>query len=214
MALPSVTHNPTYLEADDLHPYGRCISTGGFHNALAAPSMDGLTGVWADLCLLSGRLCAGLLNGRASGFPDFLLHDRDVSESDGHGAVGYLPMAIAGFVEEARALAQRSFIPASDASVFGQDDVASPVFLAWPKEMKAGQTLDRSLAVLAVAASQALHVTGRTDIPEPLRGLLDIVRKAVPPVIADRPLGSELQHLSTQFTARVLDTREGSAAAD
>lgn len=208
-ALPSVTHNPTYLEPDSEHPYGHCISTGGFHNALAAPLMDGLTGVWADLCLLSGRLCAGLLNGCASGFPDFLLHGRDVSESDGHGAVGYLPMAIAGFVEEARALAQRSFIPATDASVFGQDDVASPVFLAWPKETRAGQVLDRALAVLAVTASQALHVTGRSDIPGPLRGLLELIRKAVPPVAADRPLGIELHGLSRLFTARVLDDTEG-----
>ncbi|MET1028595.1 MAG: aromatic amino acid lyase, partial [Dongiaceae bacterium] len=206
--LPAVTHNPTYLEPDALHPYGRCISTGGFHNALAAPLIDGLTGVWADICLLAGRLCAGLLNGRVSGFSDFLLPDRDIGDSDGHGAVGYLPMAIAGFIEEARALAQRSFIPAWDASIFGQDDVASPVFLAWPKEAKAGRALDRSLAVLAVTASQALHLTDRQDVAEPLRSLLELVRSTVPPVDADRVLGGELDTLSQRFTALVFDAEE------
>ncbi len=198
-ALSAVTHNPTYLEPDDAHPLGRCISTGGFHNALAAPAMDNVTGVWADLCLLCERLVAGLLNGRVSGFPDFLLGDRDPSESDGHGALGYLPMAITGFVEEARALAQRSFIPAVDASVFGQDDVASPVFLAWPKAEQAGETLDRTLAVLAVVASQALHLTHRIPESGPLRNLLGKVRENVPPVTADRVLGPQLQALSSYF---------------
>jgi histidine ammonia-lyase len=202
-ALTAVTHNPTYLEPDDEHPLGRCISTGGFHNALAAPVIDNVTGVWADLCLLAERLCATLLNGRVSGFSDFLLGDRDAAESDGHGALGYLPMAIAGFVEEIRGLAQRSFIPAVDASVFGQDDVASPVFLAWPKEARAGQTLDRALAVLAVAASQALHLTGRHPSSGPLRNLLGKVREIVPPVAADRVLGPELQALSAYFGVSV-----------
>jgi histidine ammonia-lyase len=204
-ALPAVTHNPTYLEPDARHPHGRCLSTGGFHNALAAPAIDGLTGVWADLCLLAGRLCVSLLNGRASGFPDFLLSEREVGESDGHGALGYLPMAIAGFVEEARSLAQRSFIPAMDGSVFGQDDVASPVFLAWPKEAKAGQTLDRALAVLAVTASQALHLNKREDLSSALRALLLQVRSAVPVVTADRVLAGELQKLSEGFTRHVLE---------
>jgi histidine ammonia-lyase len=198
-ALSSVTHNPTYLEPDDAHPLGRCISTGGFHNALAAPAMDNVTGVWADLCLLCERLVAGLLNGRVSGFSDFLLGDRDPSESDGHGALGYLPMAIAGFVEEARALAQRSFIPAVDASIFGQDDVASPVFLAWPKAEKAGVVLDRALAVLAVAASQALHLTDRRPGPGALLDLLGKVRDCVPPIGADRVLGPQLRALSAYF---------------
>jgi histidine ammonia-lyase len=202
-ALRSVTHNPTYLEPDAEHPLGRCISTGGFHNALAAPVIDNVTGVWADLCLLAERLCAGLLNGRVSGFSDFLLGDRDPSESDGHGALGYLPMALAGFVEEARALAQRSFIPAVDASIFGQDDVASPAFLAWPKEAKAGETLDRALAVLAVVASQALHLTERDPPWGPLRNLLGKVRETVPPVTDDRVLGAELQALSAYFNVPI-----------
>jgi histidine ammonia-lyase len=108
-------------------------------------------------------------------------------------------MAIAGFVEEARALAQRSFIPAVDASVFGQDDVASPVFLAWPKAEKAGITLDRALAVLAVVASQALHLTNRTPQSGALRNLLGKVRETVPVVTDDRVLGPQIQALSAYF---------------
>jgi histidine ammonia-lyase len=210
--LPAVTHNPTYLDPDEHYPYGHVISTGGYHNALVAPLIDNVTGAWADLCLLAERLCAGLLNGRASGFPDFLLPPREIGASDGHGALGYLPMALAGFVEEARALAQRTFIPAVDASVFGQDDVASPVFLAWPKEAKAGQILDRALAVLAVTASQALHLNARDDVGGTLGRLLDQVRRVVPPVEDDRVLGGELQQLSEIFTARIFAGTEGPTA--
>jgi histidine ammonia-lyase len=92
-----------------------------------------------------------------------------------------------------------------DASVFGQDDVAAPAFLAWPKAMKAGEALDRSLAVLAVTASQALHLNQREPATERLRTLLSTVRRAVPPVEIDRVLGPELQSLSEIFTARVFD---------
>jgi histidine ammonia-lyase len=202
-ALSAVTHNPVYLPPEPGHPNGRCLSSGGFHNSLAAPLMDGLAAVWADLCLLCERLAVAFLNGRVSGFPDFLLQTRPGSPSDGHGAVGYLPMAIAGHLEEARAAAQRSFIPGSDASVFGQDDVASPVFLAWPKVARAGRSLDACLALLAVTASQAYHVTGRAESTPPLRGLLDAVRQFVPPIDEDRLLSGELAGLTSHFTGLV-----------
>jgi len=150
------------------------------------------------------------MNGRVSGFPDFLLAGRGAGETDGHGAVGYLPMAIAGFLEEARAAATRTFIPAADASVFGQDDVGAPAFLAWPKCMAAGQSLDSALAVLAVAASQALHVQSRERVPNRLADLLALVHNRVPPVEGDRVLGPEMQRLAGDLTARTFaDDRVG-----
>ena len=191
-----MTHNPVWLAPDDTHPLGRCLSTGGYHNSVAAPAIDGIAGAWADLCLICLRLCAGLMNGRVSGFPDFLLAGRGAGETDGHGAVGYLPMAIAGFLEEARAAASPTFVSAADASVFGQDDVSTPAFLAWSKCMAAGRSLDSALAVLAVAASQALHVMNRDRVPDRLADLLSLVRGRVPPVDADRVLGPEMQRLA------------------
>lgn len=203
-ALVSVTHNPIYVMPDGDHPHGRCLSTGGYHNALAAPAMDAVSGGWADLCLICQRLCVGLLNGRASGYPDFLLPGRKVGEVDGHGAVGYLPMAIVGFMEEARSAASRTFIPPADASVFGQDDVTAPAFLAWPKTMKSGACLDACLAILAVASSQALFVTGRERVPDGLAPLLADIRRIVPPITDDRVLGPELNQLADHLTAEVL----------
>jgi histidine ammonia-lyase len=73
ISLSSVSDNPVYLPPDARHPYGRCLSTGGYHNAMAAPALDDLAGIWADTCLLADRHCGKLLNGQVSHLPDQLL---------------------------------------------------------------------------------------------------------------------------------------------
>jgi histidine ammonia-lyase len=161
ISLSSVSDNPVYLPPDARHPYGRCLSTGGYHNAMAAPALDDLAGIWADTCLLADRHCGKLLNGQVSHLPDQLLVGRQPGQSDGRGNIGYIPMATNGYVELAKAAAQRTFIPGSDSLGSGQDDVAAPGFIAWSKEARAARCLDASLAMLAVVASQALFVTER-----------------------------------------------------
>ena len=203
VSLGAVSDNPVYLPPSDQHPLGRCLSTGGFHNATAAPALDDLAAIAADLCLLCHRHAVRLIDARASHLPDLLMVGRDPSESDGHGSVGYIPMAMTGYLEQATAAAQRTFIPGTETAGAGQDDVAAPAFLAWAKQDRAGRCLDATLAMLAVLASQALHVTDR-DPPAALRSFLDEVRASVPPVDADRVLGPELAQLAEQFTGRVI----------
>ncbi len=84
VSLSSVSDNPVYLPPDGEFPFGRCISTGGYHNAMATPALDDLAAIWADICLLCDRHGSKLLNGRVSGLPDLLLSGREASESDGH----------------------------------------------------------------------------------------------------------------------------------
>ncbi len=202
LSLRSVSDNPVYIPPDDRHPWGRCLSTGGYHNAMAAPVLDDLAAIWADLCLLCDRHSSKLLNGRVSLLPDLLMVGREARDTDGHGNIGYVPMAVTGYLEQARAAAQRTFIPGSESAGAGQDDVASPVFLAWAKEERAGRCLDAALAMLAVVASQALHVTGR-EAPPALRDFVEELRAIVPPVNDDRILGPELNRLADDFTRRV-----------
>ncbi len=204
VSLPSISDNPVYLAPDASHPFGRCISTGGYHNAMAAPALDDLAGIWADLCLLCERHATKLLNGRVSHLPDQLLVGRKHGQSDGRGNVGYVTMAANGYIELAKAAAQRTFIPGNDSGA-GQDDVAAPAFLAWSKEARAGRCLDASLAMLAVVASQALFVTDR-EAPRALRGFVELIRKHVAPVIEDRILGPELGQLADAVTAHVFGT--------
>jgi histidine ammonia-lyase len=201
VSLSSISDNPVYLAPDLKHPYGRAISTGGYHNAMATPALDDLSGIWADLCLLCDRHSAKLLNGRVSQMPDLLLIGRQPGESDGRGNIGYVPMAAAGYIEMAKSAAQRTFIPGSD-SASNQDDVATPTFLAWSKEQRTGRCLDACLAMLAVVASQALYVTDRPG-PPALREFLSLVRSHVPPLVEDRILGPEFDRLTDALTAQV-----------
>jgi histidine ammonia-lyase len=201
ISLSSISDNPVYLAPDARHRYGRCISTGGYHNAMAAPALDDLAAIWADVCLLCERHSAKLLNGHVSHLPDQLLVGRKPGQSDGRGNIGYVTMAANGYIELAKGAAQRTFIPGSDSGV-GQDDVATPAFLAWSKEARAGECLNASLAILALVASQALFVTDR-EAPPALRGFLELVRTYVPPVIEDRILGPELGRLADAITAKI-----------
>ncbi|MGE0238951.1 MAG: aromatic amino acid lyase [Parvibaculaceae bacterium] len=201
VSLSSASDNPVYVPPDETHPLGRCISTGGYHNAMAAPALDDLAGIWADICLLCDRHGSKLLNGKVSGLPDLLLTGRHPSDSDGHGNLGYVPMATTGYLEQAKLAAQRTFIPGTESAGAGQDDVAATAFLAWAKEEKAGRCLDACLATLAVIAAQALHVTNRQPPPR-LRDFVAGVRGLVPPLGKDRMLGPELLSLAQSFTQR------------
>ena len=202
VSLSSISDNPVYLPPDRRHPYGRCISTGGYHNAMAAPALDDLSAIWADLCQLASRHCVKLLDGRASHMPDMLLVGREPGESDGRGNIGYISMSLCGYVEQAKSAAQTTFIPSTDTGGCGQDDVGTPAFLAFTKEAAAGRCLDAALAMLSVVAAQALHITGR-QAPRPLRGFVEQVRAVVRPVVEDRVLGPELQQLAQTFTDEV-----------
>jgi histidine ammonia-lyase len=202
VSLSSISDNPVYLAPDAKHPFGRCISTGGYHNAMAAPALDDLAGIWADICLLCDRHSGKLLNGQVSHLPDQLLVGRLPGESDGRGNIGYVTMAANGYIEQAKGAAQRTFIPGSDSCSSGQDDVATPCFLAWSKEARTGRCLDASLAMLAVVASQALFVTQR-EAPPALRGFLAFVRSHVAPLVEDRILGPELGRLADAITAKI-----------
>jgi len=206
ISLASISDNPVYLAPDATHPYGRCISTGGYHNAMAAPALDDLAGIWADICLLCDRHSAKLLNGHVSHLPDQLLIGRQPGQSDGRGNIGYVTMAANAYIELAKGAAQRTFIPANDSGA-GQDDVATPAFLAWSKEVRAGRCLDASLAMLALVASQALFITDR-EAPPALRPFTDLIRTYVAPVSDDRMLGPELGRLADAITAKVFAPQE------
>jgi histidine ammonia-lyase len=81
---------------------------------VAPLALDDLAPIWADLCLLCHRRSARLLDARASHLLDLLMVNRSASDNDGHGSVGYIPMVMTGYLEQARAAAQRTFIPGTE----------------------------------------------------------------------------------------------------
>jgi histidine ammonia-lyase len=99
ISLASASDNPVYIPPDEAHPNGRSISTGGYHNAMAAPALGDLAAIWADVCLLCDRHGSKLLNGTVSHMPNLLMINRHSSDMDGHGSLGYVPMASTGYLE-------------------------------------------------------------------------------------------------------------------
>jgi histidine ammonia-lyase len=186
VSLSSVTDNPVFLPPSERHPVGEIYSTGGYHNAQAAPAIDALAFAHADLCQLTERLS------------DHLFQHPKVAPLVGgdEWSVKPLHMAINGWAEEARAAAQPTLL---SLGAFGQNDVPELAFLSWRKAATAARCLDGALAGLAVLASQALHKQGR-EAPPALRDLVEHVRSIVAPVDEPRPLSSECQRLYESFT--------------
>ena len=106
--------DPVWTDAiDGDHPFGRFVSTGGYHNPHAVLAMDALTAACANLCVLAERHGAKLLDGRVSLLPDQL--NSPEAGGDGRRAyMGYLPMAQTGYEEEARLYAQATLLPGSE----------------------------------------------------------------------------------------------------
>jgi histidine ammonia-lyase len=180
-ALGSVTENPVYVPADERYPSGRVLSNGGFHNGAAAPAIDWLTAAWADLALVAQRQVIAM-HSPTSGLPHLLSPAGFVGGASG-GATNLFGWVATGLVEEARALAAPTLLPATINDT--QNDIASTAFGAHRNQRRAAECLDSVLAILALVASQALFVTGRHPAP-PLAALLDGIRSVFPPVETDR----------------------------
>ena len=163
-SLMAVSDNPVVFAAGEQLGPDEVVSTGGYHNAQSPAVMDGLSVAYANLAVIASRVAAKLLDPTVSLLPPFLGYH------DGRSYLGCLPMAMVGYEEELRHLAQPTLLPGSESGGFGQDDVASPVFAAWSKQERAGELLEIQLASLAPIAMRALQVTGR-PVPQPLAAL-------------------------------------------
>jgi histidine ammonia-lyase len=189
VSLRAVTDNPVYLPPDAKPPLGAVYSNGGYHNAQAAPAIDGLAFAHADLCQLAQRLT------------DHLFQSPTTARLVGHDewTVKPLHMVQNGWAEEARAVATPTLLSLGG---FGQNDVPALNFLAWRKATAVGHCLDAGLAVLAAIASQALYADAR-EPPPPLGTLLGQIRESFPPVSSPRALGGDCERLTEAFTRTI-----------
>ena len=160
---------------------------------MATPALDDLAAIWADICLLGDRHGSKLLDGKVSGLPDLLLSGREASESDDHGAVGYVPMAITGYLEQVQHSAQRTRIPGMEFPASGKDEVVTTVFLAMEQGRTAGALRgSRDVDAWRCSAWQALYVTGRQP-PPARRPFVGSIRNVMPPVEEDRLLAQNTE---------------------
>ena len=191
-SLVAVTDNPVVIPEGERLGNDPVISTGGYHNMQAVSAMDGLVAAYTNLAVLAGRIAAKLQDGPVSLLPPFL------GFADGRSYLGVLPMAIVGYEEEMRMLAQPTLLPGSESGGFGQDDVASPVFLAWSKLERAGLLLDQTLATLAPIAIRAFDVTGRAA-PDALNELAALTAQHFPDKENNAPFGEGIADLAEAF---------------
>ncbi len=191
-SLGSVTDNPVFLAPSEDHPLGALVSNGGYHNDRAHPALDGLAHAWADVAQLAQRHIDKLFQ-----------HPVSAPLLAGEWLTKPLHMVGASYAEEARTAAQTTVLGLGG---FGQNDLPSPAFLAWNKADAVGTCLERTLAVLAALASQALHVAGQTP-PPALAPLLDQVRRSFPPVDSPRQLGPDAERLAAAFSRHVQPER-------
>lgn len=194
-ALSAVTDNPVLVDEDGSGI--RALSNGGFHNANACAAIDAISGSYADLATITDRHISKLFDGNVSQLPPQLKDGTD------GGYVGCIGFVAADYAEAARAAASRTALVGSEGGGFGQNDVLIPVFQAWEKSLRAGESLDACLAILATTCSQAFHVAEQNQCPDTLQPLLDEIRFHVPPVVTFRAVGWSIGDLAKQFTQRI-----------
>ena len=202
ISLQAVTDNPVYILPKGSDRLGRVISTGGYHNAQAAPAIDDINARYADLCTLADRHTMKLHS--ADHLPPNLAAPG--GESYGTALFSFLQI---GYGEEARLAARRSFLPSSEGGgIAGQNDVASVSVFAYQKHLRSAFCLEASLTLLAASASQALWLTNRKPAHR-LTPLLEQIRDLVPPVIerTGRNLGNELESLQQHFEKNIVFKR-------
>lgn len=198
-SLPAVTDNPVLLDPDSAHPNGRAISTGGYHNPHCPMALDSVTAAYVNLGVIAERMAAKMLDGPISLMPPQLGNDQGLSY------LGCLPMALTGYEEEMRMLAAPTLLPGSESGGFGQNDVASPVFLAWSKQERAGLLLEQSLATLAAVSARAYRVTER-PVPKMLEGIAHDVAFHIPGLDEMEPIGEQIARLAGHWRAALFDS--------
>jgi histidine ammonia-lyase len=180
VALRAVTENPVYIPPDHASnhgkfPNGRAVSNGGYHNATAAPAMDALSQSWADIANLAGRHATHLFDGESSLLPHGLVSaESPLRPGAGQARLQLYGWIAVSYVEAAQEAAQRTLIPGREADP--ADDVHCTAPIAWDRERRTAREMINTLAVLAMTASQALHITGR-DAPPALQPFLADVRR-------------------------------------
>jgi histidine ammonia-lyase len=195
-SLAAITDNPVVFPPGQQMGTEPVVSTGGYHNMQAAAALDGLVCAHANLAVLTGRIAAKLQDSNVSLLPPYLGYE------EGQSYLGCLPMAIVGYEEEMRMLAMPTLLPGSESGGFGQDDVASPVFLAWQKYDRSCALLEQCLASLAPVAVRAMTVTGRT-VPLKLRALVEETTSCFTDDTTDRAMGFDVARLAMGFRERV-----------
>jgi histidine ammonia-lyase len=184
-ALGAVSDNPTLLfDGDELVDI---VSTGGFHNGSAAPTIDALSASVADLAALALHQLHRLQES-----PEALPRFDSTN-------LGILQMAANGYAEEARGACVPTLLGLGGR---GQNDVPSPSFIAFDRYRRVHGFAAGTLACLACIASQSLAQTGRAA-PPALTDSHAAIAELSAPLTTRRSLGPELATITALLTSGI-----------
>ncbi|MEQ9190362.1 MAG: aromatic amino acid lyase [Alphaproteobacteria bacterium] len=198
ITLTQVNDNPVYLGPDAAPPYGRCITTGGFHVPQAYQMVNWMKAAWADVAAIAARQVALLHNGEVSRLPHRLM----IQKNGRRGSTFFFSTTA---YDMARRI-QDEAAPATIPLYVGHDtqtDTIFPLFQAWESENSVSRYVDLLLAMLAATASQGLAAANSEPAPS-LRAFVEDVRRHFPPVDGSRDMGGDIDKLADAFGAAVM----------
>jgi histidine ammonia-lyase len=187
----SVTDNPTFFAEDDV-----VLHAGNFHGQPVALAVDHLKVALAEVALFSERRLARLLDPALNGgLPPFLIRDRAGVRS---GLMG-LQYCASSMVADDAVLAHPATLGSVPTNANNQDVVGMGT-VGVRQARRLAENARRVVAIELLAAAEAADLVGTDELAPGTRAVHALVRGLVQPVLADRPLGADVERL-----ARALD---------
>ena len=185
--LNSITDNPTFFPET-----GTILHAGNFHGQPLAMAVDHLKVALAEIALFSERRLARLLDPATNGgLPPFLIRDEVGVRS---GLMG-LQYCASSTVADNAVLAHPATLGSVPTNANNQDVVG----MGSVGVRQARRMLDNGRRVVAIellAAAEAVDVAGTDGLAAATRAVHGRIRALVEPLVADRPLGADVERLA------------------
>ena len=183
--LNAVGDNPTFFPEEDVVLHG-----GNFHGQPLALAIDHLKVALAEIALFSERRLARLLDPATSGLPPFLIRDQAGTRS---GLMG-LQYCASSSVAENAVLAHPATLGSVPTNANNQD-VVPMGSVGVRQARRILENASRVVAIELVAGAEAADLVGVAELAPGTRALHEAVRRLVPPLVADRPLGLDVERV-------------------
>jgi histidine ammonia-lyase len=181
--LNAATDNPLVFVGED-----ELVSNGNFHGQALAFALDALAMAVSELASIAERRVERLVNPSLSeGLPAFLTSDGGLNS--GFMIPQYVAAAL---VSENKVLCHPAAVDSIPTSA-GQEDHVSMGNAAALKSWTVLGNSERAVAIELLAATQAVEFLAPLEPGVGGRAAHDFVRTLSPPLVEDRPLGSDIE---------------------
>jgi histidine ammonia-lyase len=188
--LNAVTDNPIFVAEEDA-----VLHAGNFHGQPVALAVDHLKVALAEIALFSERRLARLLDPATNGgLPPFLIRDHAGIRS---GLMG-LQYCASSTVADNAVLAHPTSLGSVPTNANNQD-VVGMGSVAVRHARRLLENGRRVVAIELIAAAEAADVAGGESLGAGCERVREAVRALVAPLLADRPLGADVERLAARL---------------